>query len=163
MSAAMPKDPRGRKKVEAMRGRIPHLGKISLFVLLSMTDLFLTWRLMLDSHGRVYESNPVANWWLSSFGWPGLVCYKLFLVCFIVGLVLLISRFRPRSGGRFLGFACAVLTAVVLYSGSLAWAHANGTGPFEEERRIEVRSQELDRKGREIQMRLHQNYYSSRR
>ncbi|MFL5245375.1 MAG: DUF5658 family protein [Gemmataceae bacterium] len=146
-----------------MQRRIPHLGKITLFVLLSMTDLYLTWRLLVDSRGKIYESNPVANWWLTSFGWSGLVCYKVFLVCFIVGIVLLISRFRPRSGGRFLAFACAVLTVVVLYSGSLAWAHAKGTGPFEEERNIEARRQELERQDLEIRNRLHFDYYSSRR
>jgi hypothetical protein len=146
-----------------MRGRVPHLRKIALFVVLSMTDLYLTWRLLVDSHGKVYESNPVANWWLTSFGWPGLVCYKLFLVCFIVSVVLLISRFRPHSGGRFLGFACAVLTAVVLYSGSLAWAQANGTGPFEEERLLEAKRLELERKGMEIRNRLGSHYYSSHR
>ena len=54
-----------------------HPGKLSLFLFLSLTDLFLTWRLLLQSHGQVYESNPIADWWLSNYGWSGLAAFKI--------------------------------------------------------------------------------------
>jgi hypothetical protein len=96
-----------------------HPGKQLLFALLSVTDLFLTWWLLDHSDGEVYESNPVANWWLARHGWLGLVAFKAGGVLLVIGLVAFISRYRPRAGGRILGFACAILALVVLYSAFL--------------------------------------------
>jgi hypothetical protein len=143
------------RRVEAMTGRIPHLGLIWLFVLLSMADLALTGELLNRSQGRIYESNPVANWWLAYYGWPGFVAFKLAIVLFIVGLVMIISRLRPTTARRFLAFACMALTAVVLYSGNLLWAHTQGSGPFERERLVENKRDDLDKKLSELQIRLH--------
>jgi hypothetical protein len=147
-------EPRGRKKGGAMFGRIPNLGLMSLFVFLSMADLALTGELLHSSHGSIYESNPVANWWLNAYGWPGLVGFKLFIVLFIVSLVALISRLRPKTAGRFLGFACAALTVVVIYSGNLLWSHKLGAGPFERERVVENRQEFLDQRLMQMKMRL---------
>src|SRR5205085_2464838 len=111
------------RRVEVMCGRIPHLGLMFLFVLLSMADLALTGELLQRSHGTIYESNPVANFWLMKYGWPGLVVFKSAIVMFIVALVVAISHLRPITGSRFLGFACIALGTVVVYSGNLLWAH----------------------------------------
>jgi hypothetical protein len=134
--------------------KIPHLGLISLFVMLSMADLALTGELLQRSHGMIYESNPVANWWLRSYGWPGLVAFKMLIVMFIVGLVVAISRLKPVTARRFLGFACLVLTAVIAYSGNLLWSHEEGSGPFEREQVIKTKGTILDQKLIELQVRL---------
>src|SRR5438105_1085430 len=62
--------------------RLP-VGGLFLFMLLSMADLSLTWFLLTGSNGKIYESNPIAAAWLATYGWAGLVLYKvlgLFLV-----------------------------------------------------------------------------------
>jgi hypothetical protein len=102
-----------------MRHLMRHPGKQLLFAALSLTDLSLTWWLLSHSDGQVYESNPVARWWLANHGWLGLAGFKVVGVLLVIGLAAVISRYRPRAAGRVLGFACAALTVVVLYSASL--------------------------------------------
>lgn len=103
-----------------MRAKMPHFGKVSLFALLSLADLFLTWLLLAQGEGQIYESNPLARWWLERHGWLGLVAFKLSTTLLVVGLAMTISASRPRTGGWVLVFACSVLALVILYSSSLA-------------------------------------------
>jgi hypothetical protein len=93
--------------------------KLALFALLSLTDLALTWHLLRTGGGAVYESNPVAAWWLGHYGWAGLAGFKAAMVAVAAGLGVLIFFRRPRAGHRVLTFGCAALAAVVLYSGYL--------------------------------------------
>src|SRR5262249_41553021 len=67
---------RARPDEDVMWPRIPHCRKLLLFLLLSLTDLWLTWFLVQRSDGAVYEGNPVAAWWLSRYGLPGLALFK---------------------------------------------------------------------------------------
>jgi hypothetical protein len=98
--------------------------KLILFVGLSVADLGLTWHLLSHADGQVYEGNPLARWWLARYGWQGLTCFKLALAVLVVGLTLVIARQRPRAAARVLVFSCAILAAVVLYSGLLVGAVA---------------------------------------
>src|SRR5437588_12828510 len=50
--------------------------KLYLFAVLSAADFVMTWWLLRHGDGVVYESNPVANWWLGRFGWTGLAGFK---------------------------------------------------------------------------------------
>jgi hypothetical protein len=100
--------------------KIPRSPKLALFVFLSLADLLLTWGLVRNGDGVVYESNPVARWLLTGYGWLGLTAFKLAAVVLVVGLARVISRRRPRTGDCVLSFACAALTLVVAYSTSLA-------------------------------------------
>jgi hypothetical protein len=98
---------------------IPHRRKLLLFALLSLADLDLTmWLLGLP--GGVYESNPLAAWCLGCQGWAGLVLLKTATVLVAGVLLVLYCRFRPRAGQRALTLVCAVVAAVVVYSGCLA-------------------------------------------
>jgi hypothetical protein len=101
---------------------IPHLGKQFLFALLSLTDLGLTWWLLRNSNGQVYEANPIASWWLTRFGWAGLACFKAIVVLVVLGLSAVIYFSRPRAAEQILRLACASLTVVVLYSAGLCLA-----------------------------------------
>src|SRR5262249_31133837 len=98
-----------------------HLGKLSLFAILSVADLFMTWQLVQGNEGHVYESNPVADAWLSYFGWVGLSVYKALAMLLVAGSALYVSLHRPRVGGRILVFACSATAAVVFYSCYLAF------------------------------------------
>jgi len=97
-----------------------HPGKLILFTSLSAIDLYLTNRLLQQSGGSVYESNPIANAWLTNYGLPGLIAFKAVSMSLVITACYFISISRPRMGGMVLSFACAALVAVVIYSFSLA-------------------------------------------
>jgi hypothetical protein len=99
--------------------KIP-LGRLVLYILLSLLDLVLTRLLIQHNEGQVYEGNPIANWWLTQAGWLGLTAFKLGTVLLVAALSLIIAWYRPRVGGLVLSFACTALAVVVLYSTSLA-------------------------------------------
>ncbi len=101
---------------------ILHPRKQLLFALLSFADLSWTWWLLDHAESGIYESNPIANWWLQQHGWLGLIGFKIAIVCLVLTLALVISRRHPRAGGAVLGFGCAVLLTVVVYSVSLSTA-----------------------------------------
>jgi hypothetical protein len=120
-----------------------HPRRLFLFLLLSLSDLSLTWLLVERGGGAVYEGNPVAGWWLSSYGWAGLAAFKALTVLVVVGLTALVSRTRPRSGGLILSVACSVLALVVGYSCYLAGGGAGAAdepdpAQLAEEARIEA-------------------------
>jgi Domain of unknown function (DUF5658) len=98
--------------------RLP-VGKLVLFVCLSLADLVLTWHLLTNGEGDVYEGNPVARWWLERYGWVGLTFFKLGLMLFIVGVMVVVARHRPQAAGWLLVISCGILAAVVAYSGLL--------------------------------------------
>lgn len=91
-----------------------------LFLCLSLADLFLTWKLISLGDGQVLESNPVASWWLATYGWGGMVAFKLGMVLVIGTLVGTIAWRRPRTSELVLVFACGAQSTVVLYSLFLA-------------------------------------------
>jgi hypothetical protein len=123
-----------------------HTRKLILFALFSVADLLMTWVLVQGTGGHVYESNPVAGAWLASYGWTGLAIFKSLAIVLVCGLVILISRYRPRTGGRILVFACSITAAVVVYSCFLCYrgAHA-GTVLQEEAMMAECKSRWLDK------------------
>src|SRR5262245_15702856 len=96
-----------------------HRYKLVLFGLLSVADLVLTLHLLQQGNGRVYESNPLAGWWLARLGSFGLALYKVLCVLLFGTLILTISRLNPRTGGRVLVFGCVAVAVVVCYSGCL--------------------------------------------
>jgi hypothetical protein len=96
--------------------RLEHTGKQLLFVFLSLADLTMTWALIGDGLGSVYESNPVAAWCLQGYGWAGMAVFKAGMVLASGGLSEVISRYRPRTGGRVLVLGCIITASVVLYS-----------------------------------------------
>jgi hypothetical protein len=77
----------------------------------------------------------VARWWLTHFGWPGLVSFKAAVVLVVAALTVLIARSRPRAAGGVLGLGCVALAGVVLYSAALCIETAR---PGSWERHLEV-------------------------
>lgn len=104
--------------------------KLLTFVVLSLVDFMLTWYLLTQSGGHVYESNPVAQWWLVHFGWVGLAGFKAAAMSLAAGLGIYLFLRRPAVGHRVLGFGCAALVTVVVYSGYLIQTvHASASDP----------------------------------
>jgi hypothetical protein len=85
------------------------------FALLSVADFYLTWALI-SSDDRVVESNPIAAWWLDSYGWGGMAGFKLAMFALIGGLAAVVAARRPRLCELVLVFACGAQAAVVLTS-----------------------------------------------
>jgi hypothetical protein len=94
--------------------------KVLAFSFLSLLDLGLTAQLLSSGDGSVYESNPVASWFLAHYGWSGLAAFKMGLVALVLFLSTTISIYRPRAGRRVLSFACVAVLPVVVYSSALA-------------------------------------------
>ena len=115
--------------------RLPHPTKQLSFVLLSLADLVLTWALIRDDLGHVYESNPVAAWCLHRQGWAGLAMFKVLMVLTSIGLSIAISRRRPRTGGSILILGCVITACVVLYS-SYLYLDVTLTGADDELRQV---------------------------
>jgi hypothetical protein len=92
------------------------LSLLLAFVLLSLADLFLTWKLIRQENERVIESNPIAGWWLDTYGWGGMTAFKLGAIAMIGGLTAGIACRRPRTAELILVFACGAQSAVAMHS-----------------------------------------------
>ena len=101
------------------RIRILTWKRLLLFAGLSLADLFLTWVLISQSNGEVYEGNPVAGAVLAKFHWAGLAAFKFMTFAVVVCLTAIIARQRPLVSVRVLTFACSTLGGVTIYSCSL--------------------------------------------
>jgi hypothetical protein len=99
--------------------------KLALFVLLSLLDLALTRLLVVPDSEAMHEVNPVAAWWLCSWGWVGLVCFKVSMVILPASLFLAVAPHRPRLVGRLLTASCLAVSLVVLYSGYLVGSNGD--------------------------------------
>jgi hypothetical protein len=98
----------------------------SLFVSFSLVDLYLTWYLLATPGEVFYEANPVALFMLESYGWWGMVVYKVGCVALVLGACLLVARWRPRTARRVLAVGCPALIGVVGYSlGLVVVSHTN--------------------------------------
>jgi len=124
----------------------PLLGRFVFFAALGLADLGLTCYLLAASGGFVYESNPLAGWWLDHWGWAGLVAFKLGLLAVAIGAVAAIARYRPRAALHVLSFSCLATLAVVLYSctlfRSIPWYA--GTFPLYDDATLTVQGRSLD-------------------
>jgi hypothetical protein len=91
-------------------------------MLLSVADLGLTYALIQQGNGEVYESNPIAEAWLNSYGWTGLALFKLAIILVVAAVAVYVSLSRPRTGGHILTFACLAVALVVGYSVHLSFS-----------------------------------------
>jgi hypothetical protein len=93
--------------------------RLTVFIVLSLADLFLTWLLIRYSGGQIGENNPIASVWLARFGWEGLVVFKVAAMSVVGAAAVLIWARRPRLGKWLLTLGCLLVGMVVLYSYSL--------------------------------------------
>jgi hypothetical protein len=135
------------------------LGRLTLYTALGLTDLVLTCYLLQTESGWVYESNPVAQWWLVRWGWSGLAGFKLALLLLVITAVRLIGRYRPRIARHVLTFACGVTVLIVGYSCTLlGTARCQGRViTTEDEVRIQTESAQID-----VQVQRMQAFYKAR-
>ena len=94
------------------------------FSALSLADLMLTWTLLRSTGGAIYETNPIANAWLTNYGWLGLIVFKLLTVLLFASACVLVSYYRPGKVTQLVNLGCFLVGAVVLYSLYLLRAYA---------------------------------------
>ena len=98
-----------------------------LFFVASAMDFVMTWFLLnyQTQSGRVWfvESNPIARYFLYSWGFDGLIGFKFATVVFVAVICQIIARSRLATARRLLMVATVVVLAVVAYSGVLLVKH----------------------------------------
>jgi hypothetical protein len=99
-----------------MSAKVYCLLGLILCAALSVADWSLTWLLISGSDGAVSEGNPVAAWFLTRFGWPGLALFKAGCTGTFAAAVAVLVRYRPRTGVQLVTAALIALTLVNSYS-----------------------------------------------
>jgi len=98
------------------------------FVLASAIDFAMTWYLIAHYSGSprlgFVESNPIARYCLYSWGFDGLVWFKVGTVSLVVVICQVIAAKRLDLARRVLLFASCMVLAVVAYSGVLLLRHS---------------------------------------
>ena len=94
----------------------------------STLDVIMTWYLVTHStegsHTWFVESNPVARYFMDSWGFDGLVYFKFGMVAVVSVICQLIARHKVEVARRVLYFATLMVTSVVVYSVVLMFQHA---------------------------------------
>ena len=105
-------------------GKLPLETETCRFVLTSLLDLFMTFLLLYFSNrgmmrNVVFESNPIAQYFISGWGTLGLIWFKLAMVTIIVLVAQVIATKRPVVARFVLNGATLFVGCVVVYSGFL--------------------------------------------
>lgn len=95
-------------------------GKLTAFALLSVCDFAITYLLLSGNRGAVYESNPVANQWLTQGGWLGLAVFKVALCSAVAVITTFLYYRRPRIAHDVLALACGAVVVAVLSGATIA-------------------------------------------
>ena len=91
-----------------------------IFCVVSALDVLMTIRLLNRSDVQFMESNPIANFFLETWGMAGMVYFKLTMTTVAGVISQIVARKNPRVAKYFLGAATIVIVGVVLYS---VWLH----------------------------------------
>ena len=98
-----------------------------LFVIATVLDAHST-RLALTLNEHAYERNPMARWFLNSFGFPGLAAWDLLRIFEYLALYVGLAGVLPRIGlpgiGR-LALVCATLVYLVVGLGVISNNYLN--------------------------------------
>ena len=119
-----PEQPAGRNSRQLgallktlVSGELPLEKETSRFILASALDVFMTYILL--RQGNFVESNPIALYFLNSWGVRGLVYIKFAVVAFVVVIAQVVARWKKETARRLLNFGTLVVVFVVIYSFTL--------------------------------------------
>jgi hypothetical protein len=96
-----------------------------IYFVVNALDVVLTYLLLTHDKFEFIEANPVARYFLYSWGAKGLVWFKVSLVAIVTLNCQIIARKRPDIARRVLFLAIAIVSAVVIYSGYLFVRHSS--------------------------------------
>ena len=96
------------------RQQLPLQNETTLFILLNVMDIFLTYLLIAGAGGQ--EVNPVANFFLRMGGFSALIAYKMSLVAFVCVVAQFIAKRNMLYARAIFWIGIAVVGFVVFYS-----------------------------------------------
>ena len=98
------------------RQQLPLQSETSYFILVNVLDIVFT-NVLLRMHA--IEANPIANYVLIHWGFPGMIAFKLFLVACVCLITQLIAVHHLRRARQTLYFGSVIVGVVVAYSAFL--------------------------------------------
>ncbi|MBI5760526.1 MAG: hypothetical protein HZA46_18580 [Planctomycetales bacterium] len=96
----------------------------AVYVVVNALDVLMTYLLLTHDQVEFIEANPLARYFLYSWGPKGMVWFKVALVTLVTLNVQLIARKRPDIAQRVLYLAIAIVSGVVIYSVFLFVRHS---------------------------------------
>ena len=97
-----------------LTGHLPFERETSVFILVSMLDVFMTYILLRSGHFR--ESNPIADFFIRHWGGKGMIYFKLSMTAFVCVLSQIIALKKPASAELVLKLGTLIVGSVVIYS-----------------------------------------------
>ena len=95
------------------RRQLPLQSETSYFILINVLDIIFT-NALLRSHA--IEANPLANYFLKHWGFPGMIAFKLALVAGVCLVTQLIAVHHLKRAKQVLTIGCGIVGLVVAYS-----------------------------------------------
>ncbi len=94
--------------------QLPLESETCFFILVNALDVYMTYLLLQTSEFR--ESNEVANYFLSRFGFSGMIAFKFVVVAAVLMITQFIAARKLRTARWLLYTGTAITAAVVIYS-----------------------------------------------
>ena len=121
MIAKPPKKSDDPKRGGLFTSKLPLETETTRFILANALDLFMTFLLLYFSNRgwlqkNVFESNAIANYFLSRWGTKGLVFFKFGLVALVVVIAQIVARKRLDTARWLLNLGAIFVAGVVVYS-----------------------------------------------
>ena len=104
--------------------QLPLETETCFFILANAMDVFMTY-ILLQQGPEFQESNQIANFFLSKYGFKGMIYFKFALVAFVTVVAQIIARTKPRTARILLNTGTAIVGAVVVY-GAYLWVQHSG-------------------------------------
>ena len=86
----------------------------TVFILLNAIDVCLTWLLL--RQGNHFEANPIARYFLYSWGIRGMIYFKFALVAVVTVIAQVVATRRPTTALWLLNGGSLAVGTVVVYS-----------------------------------------------
>jgi hypothetical protein len=116
-----------RALFSAISQRVPLEFETGMFIFASTLDVFMTRYLIThastENHMSFVEGNPIARYFLDSWGPVGLTYFKFALVALVSVICQVIARRKIHVARRVLHFATILVMGVVIYSVALMVQH----------------------------------------
>jgi len=93
--------------------QLPLQSETSYFILINVLDIIST-NALLRSHA--IEANPLANYFLKHWGFPGMIAFKLGLVAGVCLVTQMIAVYNLKRAKQVLTIGCGIVGLVVAYS-----------------------------------------------